>query len=33
VPGNWQANPFYGRVNTAGDLVHFISAQPLKRSA
>jgi len=25
---NTKANPFYGRVATVGDLVHFISAQP-----
>ncbi len=29
VAGNWQANPFYGRLDTVADLVHFISAQPL----
>src|SRR4051812_5378542 len=33
VPGNWKANPFYDRVITVGDLVHFISAQPLRRLA
>lgn len=33
VPGNWKANPFYLRLNTVADLVDFISAQPLRRSA
>ncbi len=34
VPGNWRANPFYNSsVKTVGDLVHFISAQPLRQSA
>jgi hypothetical protein len=30
VPGNWRANPFYDSVATVGDLVYFISAQPLR---
>jgi hypothetical protein len=33
VMGNWKANPFYHRLNTVADLVYFISAQPLRRSA
>ena len=32
-PGNWEANPYLNRVRTVADLVHFISAQPLRRSA
>jgi hypothetical protein len=32
VPGNWKANPFYDSVATAGGLVRFISAQPLRSS-
>jgi hypothetical protein len=31
VPGNWTANAFYASVTTVGDLVRFISAQPLRR--
>ncbi|HEY2855161.1 MAG TPA: hypothetical protein VGJ18_20050 [Gemmatimonadaceae bacterium] len=33
VPGEWEANPYYRRLRSVGDLVHFISAQPLRRSA
>jgi hypothetical protein len=33
VGGNWKANPYYDRLTTVGDLVRFISAQPLRRSA
>ena len=29
VPGRWEENP-YREINTVGDLVHFISAQPLR---
>jgi hypothetical protein len=31
IPGNWKANPFYESVTTVGDLVRFVSAQPLRR--
>jgi hypothetical protein len=33
VSGNWEANPYYRRLSTVADLVYFISAQPLRRSA
>ena len=33
APGDWKANPFYERLSTVGELVYFISAQPLRRSA
>lgn len=33
VPGNWKANPYYEKLSTVGNLVYFISAQPLRRSA
>ena len=33
VSGNWTANPYYRRLRTVADLVYFISAQPLRRSA
>ena len=33
IPGNWKANPYYERLATAGDLVYFISSQPLRGSS
>jgi hypothetical protein len=33
VAGNWKANPYCKRLSTVGDLVHFVSAQPLRGSA
>ena len=29
--GRWKDNPYYTRLNTVADLVHFISAQPLRQ--
>ena len=31
VNGRWTDNPYFTRLNTVGDLVHFISAQPLRQ--
>ncbi len=29
--GRWKDNPYFTRLNTVADLVHFISAQPLRQ--
>lgn len=33
VPGDWKANPYNERLATVGDLVYFISSQPVRGSS